>query len=213
MDESRVRIFSQSPKKYNIMKISPPIDLKIQSWIKPIMYNDVKASDTVTVNTAYSLKRRKTMNLLNRSIKPNSPLILCESSSAGKNNNKFIGRKELFNQNSNYYILGKNDLGYEAFPVFDWYHFSRGVNFRYCQVLNSYLYSINVLLHVCVKLYTKFVFYLGLLLNSKYQEYLKIMEQMLLVNCQNEKLLARFACSRCADYEHFVSVLRPLASL
>ena len=139
MDGSRVRIFSHSPKKYNVMKISPPIDLKIQSWVKPIMYNDVKVSDPLLVNTAYSYKKRKSFNFLNRSNKPNSPLILCESNSTGKNNNKFVGRKELFNQNSNYYILGKNDLGYEAFPVFDWYHFSRGVNFRYSKLLSPIL--------------------------------------------------------------------------
>ena len=135
MDESRVRIFTQSPKKYNIMKISPPIDLKIQSWVKPMMYNDVKVSDPVAMNTTYSLKKRRPIHIFNRSNKPNSPLILCESNSTGKNNNKFIGRKELFDQNSNYYILGKNDLGYEAFPVFEWYHFSRGVNFRYCGLI------------------------------------------------------------------------------
>ena len=130
MNQSRVSLYAHNSKTYNIMKINPPSDIKIQSWFKPKLYLNNTSMDSKDDHKTATWKRRKGFSTISRQNKSLPSWILAETNSIGKSKNKYIGRRESFNQNSNYYILGKNDRGYEAFPVFDWFNFSRGVNFR-----------------------------------------------------------------------------------
>ena len=131
MNQSRVSLYAHSSKTYNVMKINPPIDIKIQSWIKPKLYLKNTSMSSKDDHKTSNWKKRKGFTSVYRQNKYLPSLVLAETSTIGKSKNKFIGRRESFNQNSNYYILGKNDRGYEAFPVFDWFNFSKGINFRY----------------------------------------------------------------------------------